>query len=140
MQGLGKSSVPEAISGVSFMIKSNLCTRFSIELVLRVEVSGPDRPHLSIVDLPGLIHSETKQQSTSDVELVQDVIQAYIMEPRSILLAIVSAENDYANQIVLKLARAANKRGNRTLGAITKPDILVAGSKSEAIYVSLARN
>ena len=42
---------------------------FSKDL-LRVEVSGPDRPHLTIVDLPRLIHSETKQQSTSDIELI----------------------------------------------------------------------
>lgn len=203
-QSSGKSSVLEAISGVPFPTKSNLCTRFPIELVLRktshigvsvsivphesrseserlslggfheklddfdglptlienakaalaisihgrafskdllrVEVSGPDRPHLTIVDLPGLIHSETKQQSASDVELVQDVVQAYMTEPRSIILAVVSAKNDYANQIVLKLARAADKRGNRTLGVITKPDTLVANSESEAMYVSLARN
>jgi hypothetical protein len=32
---------------------------FSKDL-LRVKVSGPDRPHLTIIDLPGLIHSETK--------------------------------------------------------------------------------
>ncbi|CAF9942508.1 hypothetical protein IMSHALPRED_003852 [Imshaugia aleurites] len=112
---------------------------FSKDL-LRVEVSGPDRPHLTIVDLPGLIHSETKQQSASDVELVQDVVQSYMKESRSIILAVVSAKNDYANQIVLKLARAADKKGNRTLGVITKPDTLIAGSESEAMYVSLARN
>ena len=203
-QSSGKSSVLEAISGVSFPVKSNLSTRFPTELVLRktsqigisvsivphqarteserlalssfheklegfeglpnlienakaamgisthgkafskdllrVEVSGPDRPHLTIVDLPGLIHSETKQQSASDVELVQDVVQSYMKESRSIILAVVSAKNDYANQIVLKLARAADKKGNRTLGVITKPDTLIAGSESEAMYVSLARN
>jgi len=203
-QSSGKSSVLEAISGVSFPIKSNLCTRFPTELVLRktshigvsvsivphhsrseseqfslssfhekldgfeglpilienakaamgisthgrafskdllrVEVSGPDRPHLTIVDLPGLIHSETKQQSASDVELVQDVVQSYMKEPRSIILAVVSAKNDYANQIVLKLARAADKKGIRTLGVITKPDTLIADSESESMYVSLARN
>jgi hypothetical protein len=61
-------------------------------------------------------------------------------EPRSIILAVVSAKNDYANQIVLKLARAADKSGNRTLGVITKPDTLISGSESEAMYVSLARN
>lgn len=203
-QSSGKSSVLEAISGVSFPTKSNLCTRFPTELVLRktlhigvsvsivphhsrgefeqhslssfrekldgfdglptlienakaamgisthgrafskdllrIEVSGPDRPHLTIVDLPGLIHSETKQQSTSDVELVQDVVQTYMKEPRSIILAVVSAKNDHANQIVLKLARIADKKGNRTLGVITKPDTLVPDSESEAMYVSLARN
>ncbi|OXV08191.1 hypothetical protein Egran_04046 [Elaphomyces granulatus] len=61
-------------------------------------------------------------------------------EPRSIILAVVSAKNDYANQIVLKLARAADKKGTRTLGVITKPDTLIAGSESEAMYASLARN
>jgi hypothetical protein len=124
-QSSRKSSVLEAISGVSFLIKSNLCTRFPIELVLRktshisvtvlivphhsrsepeqlslgsfyekldgfdrlstliknakaaivisthgrafskdllrVEVSGPDRPYLTIMDLPRLIYSEIKQ-------------------------------------------------------------------------------
>ncbi|GLA67412.1 hypothetical protein AtubIFM54640_010730 [Aspergillus tubingensis] len=132
-QSSGKSSVLEAISGVSFPVKSSLCTRFPTELVLRkhpqigvrvsivshqtrkdaereslgrfcetldsfeelptliekattamgisthgkaftndllrVEISGPDRPHLTIVDLPGLIHSETKQQSAADLRL-----------------------------------------------------------------------
>jgi GTP-binding protein EngB required for normal cell division len=203
-QSSGKSSVLEAISGVSFPVKSNLCTRFPTELVLRktphvgvsvsivpdhshneaerislsnfretldgfhalpelidnakramaigsfgrafskdllrIEISGSDRPHLTIVDLPGLIHSETKQQSMADVELVQDVVKSYMKEPRSIILAVVSAKNDYANQIVLKLARTADKTGMRTLGVITKPDTLISGSDSEHMYASLAQN
>ncbi|KAB8205023.1 P-loop containing nucleoside triphosphate hydrolase protein [Aspergillus parasiticus] len=203
-QSSGKSSVLEAISGVSFPVKSNLCTRFPTELVLRksshigvkvsivphrsrshveqdalsrfheelesfeglptlienakaamgifthgkafsndllrVEVSGPDRPHLTIVDLPGLIHSETKLQSAADVALVQDVVQSYMKEPRSIILAVVSAKNDFANQIVLRLAREADSSGHRTLGVITKPDTLVEGSESEHQFVSLAKN
>lgn len=50
---------------------------FSNDL-LRVKVSGPDHLYLTIVDLPGLIHSETKQQSAADVSLVQDVDRNYI--------------------------------------------------------------
>lgn len=203
-QSSGKSSILEAISGVSFPIKSNLCTRFPTELVLRrsqdigatvsivphstrseserkhlsefqctmdhfedlpgliekakmamgisphgkafskdilrVEISGPDRPHLTIVDLPGLIHSETKHQTASDVKLIKDVVQGYMKQSRCIILAVVSAKNDFANQIVLKLARIADRAGTRTLGVITKPDTLKAGSDNEAGYVSLARN
>jgi len=41
---------------------------------------------------------------------------------------------------VLKLARTADKKGHRTLGVITKPDTLIEGSESEAMYVSLTRN
>lgn len=194
----------EAISGVSFPIQSNLCTRFPTELILRkttrvgvivsivahqsssdiekltlgafhekldnlhelptlienakaamgvssygkafskhilkIEVSGPDHPHLTIVDLPGLIHSETKQQSAADVALVKEVVRTYMSQERSIILAVVSAKNDYANQVVLSLARAADKEGTRTLGIITKPDTLLTGSGSEAMYIALAKN
>lgn len=200
-QSSGKSSVLEAISGVPFPVKSNLCTRFPTELILRtsrradvtvsiiphkssdkeplsafhekldgfdglpnliesakiamgismqgkgfskdllrIEISGPQHPHLTIVDLPGLIHSATKQQSASDVDLVTDVVQTYMKQPRSIILAVVSAKNDFANQIVLKLARYSDPDGKRTLGVITKPDTLVEGSDTEKMYVSLAEN
>lgn len=203
-QSSGKSSVLEAISGVSFPVKSNLCTRFPTELVLRrtpqtsvsvsivphhtrsdsekatlaafheelenfdglaslidnaksamgisthgkafakdllrIEISGPDRAHLTIVDLPGLIHSQTKNQKASDVESIQEVVDTYMRQSRSIILAVVSAKNDFANQVVLKLARSADSTGIRTLGVITKPDTLYPGSESESLYVSLARN
>ncbi|CAN8095619.1 unnamed protein product [Discula destructiva] len=202
-QSSGKSSVLEAISHVSFPVKSNVCTRFPTELVLRrashtsssvsivphasrsenerkslegfhqeldgfdrlaglieaakiamgihggkafskdllkIEITGPDRPHLTIVDLPGLIHSETKHQTKADVDLIQDVVKEYMKEPRSVILAVISAKNDLANQIVLNLARAADPTGNRTMGIITKPDTLIPGSSSETFYASLARN
>ena len=108
--------------------------------VLRIEVSGPDRPHLTIVDLPGLIHSENKLQSENDVELVRKMVQAYMANKRSIILAIISAKNDYANQIILKLAKKVDFSGQRTLGIITKPDTLSAGSESEAAFINLAEN
>ncbi|KAJ4367254.1 hypothetical protein N0V85_009141 [Neurospora sp. IMI 360204] len=203
-QSSGKSSVLEAISGVAFPVKSNLCTRFPTELVLRrtptqsarvtivphesnpetqraallnfreklsgfdglsdiiekakgvmgisphgksfsrdilrVEVTGPDRPHLTVVDLPGLIHTETKYQSSSDVAMIQEIVQDYMRQSRSVILSVISAKNDFANQIVLKMVREADPEGQRTLGIITKPDMLVPGSENELQYVALARN
>ena len=108
--------------------------------VLRVEVSGPDRPHLTIVDLPGLFHSGNKLQSAADVTLVKNMVRSYMENRRSIILAVVSAKNDYANQAVLKFAKEVDASGNRTLGVITKPDTLSIGSESEAGFVSLAKN
>lgn len=203
-QSSGKSSSLEAISGISFPTKDNLCTRFATEVilrrardvnvvisivpsqtrpeaeckkllgfretldslqefpslvdkandmmgisatgnafsndVLRVEVSGPDRPHLTIVDLPGLIHSENKVQTAADVALVLGMVRQYMENKRSIILAVISAKNDYANQIILKLAKEVDPTGGRTLGIITKPDTLSVGSESEAGFVGLARN
>ncbi|KAJ4300658.1 hypothetical protein N0V88_003344 [Collariella sp. IMI 366227] len=101
--------------------------------ILRVDVTGPDRPHLTIVDLPSLIHSETKDRTASDVQLIQEVVKCYIRKLRCIILAVVSAKNEFANQVVLKLARAADSSGTRTLGVIIKPDTSTPGSESEAL-------
>ena len=108
--------------------------------ILRVELSGPSKPTLTVVDLPGLIHSESKQQSAEDVEIVADLVDFWTKNPRSIILAVVSAKNDYANQIILKKAKKVDPQGLRTLGLITKPDTLPRGSDSEADFVNLASN
>ncbi|KAK4964069.1 hypothetical protein LTR66_012493 [Elasticomyces elasticus] len=108
--------------------------------VLSIEIEGPHRPQLTLVDLPGLIHSENKQQSKDDVEIVRSLVEDYIGNQRTIILAVVSAKNDYANQIILKKARDVDDKGRRTLGIITKPDFLKAGSENERSWVELAQN
>jgi len=205
-QSSGKSSSLEAITGIPFPRKENLCTRFATQIVLRrapvetvnvsvipdklrptaeqerlnsmqfqlkdfeelgelmdvvteamglgddaevvrafsrdvlnIEISGPARPHLTLVDLPGLIHSENKQQTREDVELITSLVEEYIKEKRTIVLAVVSAKNDYANQIVLKKARDLDA-ANRTLGIVTKVDFLETGSDNEKSWIALAQN
>jgi hypothetical protein len=71
---------------------------------------------------------------------MRTLVQRYMTSSRSIILAVVSAKNDYANQIVLKIALEADLRSQRTLGIITKPDTLPAGLESEADFVSLTKN
>ena len=43
--------------------------------ILRIEVVGPNQPHLTLVDLTGLIHSQNKQQSAEDVQLVLSLVK-----------------------------------------------------------------
>lgn len=203
-QSSGKSSVLQAISGLVFPSKDNLCTRFATEVILRrastkglsvcivpgqdrsavdrerlldfryaiqndedfaalfdnakkvmgltehssafskdilrVEILGPSQPQLTLVDLPGLIHSESKSLTAQDVELVTELVKSYMKNPRSIILAVITAKNDFSNQIILKRARELDPEGIRTLGIITKPDTLVKGSVGETSFLSLARN
>ncbi|KAF1981971.1 hypothetical protein K402DRAFT_215863 [Aulographum hederae CBS 113979] len=108
--------------------------------VLSIEISGPGRSQLTLVDLPGLIHSENKSQSKEDVELIRSLVGEYIENKRTIILAVVSAKNDYANQIILKSARDVDEKGNRTLGIITKPDFLEPASENELSWIELAQN
>ncbi|KAL9110430.1 MAG: hypothetical protein Q9227_004974 [Pyrenula ochraceoflavens] len=112
---------------------------FSNDL-LRIEVSGPTQPHLTLVDLPGLFHAGNKVQSTKEAEIVKSLVLSYMKKQRSIILAVVSAKNDYANQIVTTYSSEQDPQGLRTLGIITKPDALPPGSESEKSFVELAQN
>lgn len=108
--------------------------------VLSIEIDGPSRPQLTLVDIPGLIQTETKGVSKADVDLVAEITEQYILQPRTICLAVVSATNDYANQGILTRVRKVDPDGERTLGIITKPDRLPSGSGSEKAYLDLASN
>ncbi|KAL8852805.1 MAG: hypothetical protein Q9221_002314 [Calogaya cf. arnoldii] len=113
--------------------------RFS-EDVLRVELSGPHQLHLTLVDLPGVFHSGNKDQSVAEVKLVKSLVERYMKKKRSIILAVVSAKNDFANQIVTQMARTFDPEGLRTMGIVTKPDTLIPGSDSEKLFIGLLRN
>jgi GTPase SAR1 family protein len=108
--------------------------------VLSVEIEGPNRPQLTVVDLPGIVQSQTKDTSQADVDMTVEITESYISQPRTICLAVISATNDYANQPILNKARQFDPKGERTLGIITKPDRLPPGSDTENAFLRLAKN
>ncbi|KAI3331443.1 hypothetical protein HD806DRAFT_518465 [Xylariaceae sp. AK1471] len=114
-------------------------TAFS-EDVLRVEICSPDVPHLTLVDLPGFYHSEDENQSAAGREIVGRLVESYMARKNSIILAIVSARNQVILQTVLSRVKGHDKNQERTLGIITKPDLLTPGSQDEDRFISLARN
>ncbi|KAF2186985.1 hypothetical protein K469DRAFT_121230 [Zopfia rhizophila CBS 207.26] len=107
--------------------------------VLEVEIVGPKLAPLTIVDLPGLIHYRSTPSGERDVHLVTSLVQSYMKQENSIILAVVSAHNDINNQVVLNHLKKIVPGGNRTLGIITKPDELPAGSEKEQEYLDHAR-
>lgn len=108
--------------------------------VLSVEIAGPGRPQLTFVDLPGLILSATKDQTDADVKLIHSLVGDYMNEKRTIMLAVISATDDYANQGILTKCKEVDKDGQRTLEFITKPDYLRSGSANETTWINLAQN
>ena len=126
----------EAEDAIGLKIRPNA---FSKD-ILRLEISGPNQPPLTIVDLPGLIQSLTKDQTEHDKMSMDQLVNDYISNRQSIILAVVSAKNDVANQAVLTRARQVDPEGERTLGIITKPDTLKKGRSSEAEYLALVKD
>ncbi|KAK3047171.1 hypothetical protein LTR09_011373 [Extremus antarcticus] len=106
--------------------------------ILRVKVSGLIGLHLSIVDLPGLIAVANDDQTDADVQDVHDLVDTYVQNTRTIVLAVVQANNDIANQGIIQKSKTFDRRGERTIGIITKPDLLNKGT--EGRIAALARN
>lgn len=119
---------------------SNKGTRAFTRDVLSVEIAGPGRPHLTLVDLPGLIMSPSAEATEEDVKLIHQLVNEYLEEPRTIMLAVVSAKNDYNNQQIIAKCSKVDPDGNRTLGIVTKPDQLEQGSQNEGWWINLVQN
>ncbi|KAJ0114747.1 hypothetical protein J7T55_004488 [Diaporthe amygdali] len=105
---------------------------------LRVVIAGPDAPQLTLVDLPGIFHSETAEQSLQGKVVVDELVNKYMQERKSIILVVVAANNQLANQSVLSLAKQHDPQSSRIVGVITKPD-LVDDSANEKKYLDLCK-
>ena len=105
--------------------------------ILRIEVTGPDMPPVTLVDLPGIFHSATADQDGKGREIVNQLIDSYIRQSKSIILAVVAADQQLAAQAVLDKAVEHDPKRERTIGVITKPDM--ADRQNEKKYLDLAK-
>ncbi|KAF3291428.1 hypothetical protein TWF970_000641 [Orbilia oligospora] len=106
------------------------------EDTLSIQVSGNTGLHLTVVDLPGLIAVANKEQTENDVKLVEALVDKYIKSPRTIIIAIVQATNDIANQRIIQKAQEVDTLGERTIGVITKPDLINRGTEKRIALLS----
>ena len=106
--------------------------------VLRIKVRGNTALNLTIVDIPGIIQVPNDEQDDNDVDTVHALVDSYISNPRTIILAVVQAGNDISNQPIIKKSKKLDKEGERTIGVITKPDLINDGTQSR--IAALSRN
>ncbi|OAQ77126.1 dynamin family protein [Purpureocillium lilacinum] len=108
--------------------------------VLRLEIEGPNMYPLTLVDLPGIFHVSTDQQSEPGRETVNRIVESYMKKKNSIILVVIPASNQLANNYALKVVMQVDPKRKRTLGVITKPDCTRPGSSDERKYIQLAKN
>ncbi|KAH7027973.1 P-loop containing nucleoside triphosphate hydrolase protein [Microdochium trichocladiopsis] len=99
------------------------CKAFS-EHVLKVEVYGPSQDFLTIIDVPGIFRTRTKGISKDDMKVVRTMVRRYIKDSRTVILAVLPCNAEFAAQEVLELAEKYDADGERTLGVLTKPDLV----------------
>ncbi|KAK8008225.1 Interferon-induced GTP-binding protein Mx, partial [Apiospora marii] len=107
--------------------------------VLRIEVTGHTDFNLTVVDLPGLISASTEEQSNADAGIIRALVEEYVRSSRTIILAVIQAGNDVANQSIVELARKHDPDGQRTVGIITKADLINKGTERRLADLAMNR-
>lgn len=101
---------------------------------IQITIRSPKVPDLSLVDLPGYIQIEAADQPAELKRKIRDLCDRYLEAP-NIIVAISAADVDLANSSALRAAKLADPRGERTVGVITKLD-LVEPEKARAILLN----
>lgn len=90
---------------------------------IQLRIYSPTVPDLTLIDLPGFIQVAASDQPETLKQKINLLCEKYIQSP-NIILAISSADVDMANSSALKASRRIDPRGERTIGVITKMDLV----------------
>ncbi|KAF3689568.1 Interferon-induced GTP-binding protein Mx Interferon-inducible Mx protein [Channa argus] len=105
---------------------------------ISLEIASPDVPDLTLIDLPGIVRVAVKNQPVNIGDQIKRLIQKFITKQETICLVVVPSNVDIATTEALKMAQEVDPIGERTLGILTKPDLVDKGT--EDMVVKIVRN
>ena len=88
-------------------------------------------PDLTLVDLPGVTRVPIGDQPKNIEQITKDMARRYAEDPLTIILCVIAANSDIATSDGLMLAKEIDVTGSRTLGVLTKLDIMDAGTDAK---------
>ncbi|KAI9740533.1 MAG: Dynamin- GTPase protein [Cirrosporium novae-zelandiae] len=97
---------------------------------INLKIYSPHVLNLTLVDLPGLTKVPIGDQPSDIERQTRSLISEYIAKPNSIILAVSPANVDIVNSEALKLARQVDPAGKRTIGVLTKLDLMDHGTNA----------
>lgn len=95
---------------------------------INLRIYSPHVLTLTLVDLPGLTKVPVGDQPPDIEKQIREMIMKFISKPNAIILAVNAANQDLANSDGLKLAREVDPEGLRTIGVLTKVDLMDEGT------------
>lgn len=124
--GLGKitdfSSIQRTLTELNLAVPDSECVS---DDPIQLTISSPHVPDLSLIDLPGYIQVVGEGQPLELKQKIVGLCDKYI-QPPNIILAISAADVDLANSTALRASRRVDPRGERTIGVVTKMDLVDA--------------
>lgn len=100
------------------------------KLPINLKIYSPNVLDLTLVDLPGLTKIPVGDQPSDIERQIRNLVIEYISKPNSVILSVSGANVDLANSDALKLARTVDPQGRRTIGVLTKLDLMDAGTNA----------
>lgn len=104
---------------------------------ITLKIFSPHVLNLTLVDLPGITRLAIGDQPADIEAQVRDMCLDFIRKPSAIILAVSAANTDITNSDALQLAQDVDPEGDRTIGVLTKLDLMDAGT--DAVDVLLGR-
>ena len=95
---------------------------------INLKIYSPHVLTLSLVDLPGITKVPVGDQPSDIEHLVRSMCLKYVSKAGTIVLAVTAANTDLANSDALQMAREVDPEGNRTIGVLTKLDLMDPGT------------
>ncbi|KAI9478394.1 MAG: Dynamin central region-domain-containing protein [Benjaminiella poitrasii] len=98
------------------------------KMPINLKIYSTNVLNLTLIDLPGLTKVSDQPQDIS--VQIKTLVLDYITKSNSIILTVTPANSDIANSDSLKLARQVDPAGKRTIGVLTKLDLMDAGTNA----------
>ncbi|KAF4079481.1 hypothetical protein AMELA_G00178510 [Ameiurus melas] len=103
--------------------------------LISLEVTSTNAPDLTFIDLPGIVQVPVKGQPEDIGEQIKSLIKKFITKQDIIILVVVPCNVDINTSEVLKMAQKIDRTGERTLGILTKPDLVDKCMEDEVVSV-----
>ncbi|CAG0894264.1 unnamed protein product [Cyprideis torosa] len=102
-------------------------------LPINLRIYSPHVLNLTLVDLPGLTRVPVGDQPADIEKQIRDMLLQFISKENTLILAVTPANTDIATSDALKLAKDVDPEGVRTIGVITKLDLMDEGTDARDI-------
>ncbi|CAG2208369.1 DNM1_3 [Mytilus edulis] len=100
---------------------------------INLRVYSPNVLNLTLIDLPGMTKVAVGNQP-QDIEIqIRSMVLEFISKESCLILAVSPANTDLANSDALKIAKEVDPQGMRTIGVITKLDLMDEGTDARDI-------
>ncbi|XP_060753092.1 dynamin-3 isoform X2 [Tachysurus vachellii] len=100
---------------------------------INLRVYSPNVLNLTLIDLPGMTKVAVGDQPADIEHQIRDMLLQFITKESCLILAVTPANMDLANSDALKIAKEVDPQGLRTIGVITKLDLMDEGTDARDI-------